>query len=176
MFAVDNGGVWRRRCAKCFDSISHDLFSDITADERFPTLPEEELVDLRGKNQNQNTSKSTKTWLSVFNESRVQRNVARKLGSINNLPRGWAMMIFRGVTLFLFYNLGGLWKISNENDIEHRGWGEPFFSWKRKGDENGEPFFSWKRKGDENMLLDALINLVFYFILTKCWYRTRVWN
>jgi len=27
-------------------SISHDLFSDITPDERFPTLPEEELENL----------------------------------------------------------------------------------------------------------------------------------
>ena len=40
----------------------------------------------------------------------------------------------------------------------------------------GQPFFSWERKGSENMLLDALIIPVFYFILTKCWYRTRVWN
>ena len=32
------------------------------------------------------------------------------------------MMILRGVTLFPYYDLGGgLWKISNENDIEHRG-------------------------------------------------------
>ena len=152
-------------------------FSAISPQMRdFLRCQKRSLPTWEAKTQTQNTSKSTKTWLSVFNESRVQRNEARKLGSINNLPRGWAMMIFRGVTLFLFYNLGGLWKISNENDIEHRGWGEPFFSWKRKGDENGEPFFSWKRKGDENMLLDALINLVFYFILTKCWYRTRVWN
>jgi len=44
-------------------SISHDLFSDITANEKFPTLPEKELANLRGKNQNQNTSKSAKTWL-----------------------------------------------------------------------------------------------------------------
>ena len=33
------------------------------------------------------------------------------------------MMILRGVTLFPYCDLGGggLWKISNENDIEHRG-------------------------------------------------------
>ena len=62
--------------------IFHDLFSDITADERFPTLPEEELANLRGKNQNQNTSKSTKTWLNVFNKWKVQRNEARKLEDI----------------------------------------------------------------------------------------------
>ena len=43
------------------------------------------------------------------------------LGSIHNLPRGWAMMILRGVTLFPYYDLGGLWKISNENYIEHKG-------------------------------------------------------
>ena len=60
----------------------HDLFSDITADERFPTLPEEELTNRRGKNQNQNTSKSTKTWLNVFNEWKVQRKEARKLEDI----------------------------------------------------------------------------------------------
>ena len=31
------------------------------------------------------------------------------LGSIHNLPRGWAMMILRGggVTLFPYYDLGG---------------------------------------------------------------------
>ena len=63
-------------------STSHDLFSDITADERFPTLPEEELAKLRGKNQNQNTSKSTKTWLKFFNGWKVQRNEARKLEDI----------------------------------------------------------------------------------------------
>ena len=28
-------------------SVSHDLFSDITADERFPMLPEKELANLR---------------------------------------------------------------------------------------------------------------------------------
>ena len=32
-----------------------------------------------------------------------------------------------GGTLFPHYDLGGLWKISNENDIEHRG-SQPFFS------------------------------------------------
>jgi len=45
-------------------------------------LPEEELASLRGKNQNQNTSKSTKTCLNVFNEWKVQRNEARKLEDI----------------------------------------------------------------------------------------------
>ena len=60
-------------------SISSELFSDIAADERFPMLPEEELANLRGKKQNQNTSKSTKTWLNVFNEWKVQRNELRKL-------------------------------------------------------------------------------------------------
>ena len=47
-------------------SISQDFFSNITANERFPTLPEEDLANLRGKNENYNTSKSTKTWLNVF--------------------------------------------------------------------------------------------------------------
>ena len=33
------------------------------------------------------------------------------------------MMILRagGVTFFPYYDLGGLWKISNENYIEHKG-------------------------------------------------------
>jgi len=68
------------------------------------------------------------------------------------------MMILRGVTLFPYYDLGGLW---NENGIEHR---------------RGQPFFTGKRKENENMLLDALIIPVFYFISTKCWYRTRERN
>ena len=40
------------------------------------------------------------------------------------------MMILKGgVTLFPYYDLGGgLWKISNENYIEHRRGGQPFFS------------------------------------------------
>ena len=42
------------------------------------------------------------------------------------------MMILRRVTLFPYYDLGGgggwLWKIPNENDIEHGGRGQPFFS------------------------------------------------
>ena len=63
-------------------SISHNLFSNSNANERFPTLPEEELANLRSTNQNQNTSKSTKTWLKVFNEWRVQRNEAKQLGDI----------------------------------------------------------------------------------------------
>ena len=38
------------------------------------------------------------------------------------------MMILRGVTPFPYYDLGGgLWKISNENDIEHRGGGGNHF-------------------------------------------------
>ena len=35
------------------------------------------------------------------------------------LEGGGTMMILRGVILFPCYDLGGLWKIS-ENDIEHR--------------------------------------------------------
>ena len=41
------------------------------------------------------------------------------------------MIILRGVTLFPYYDLGGLWKISNENDIEHRE-DQPFFFPKKK--------------------------------------------
>ena len=60
-----------------------------------------------------------------------------------------AMIILMGCTLFPYYDLGELWKIPNENDIEHRG---------------GQPFFPEK----ENMRLDALIIPGFYFISTKC--------
>jgi len=60
-------------------SISHKFFTDITADKRFFTLPEEQFANLRSKSQNQNTSKSRKTWLTVFNEWKVQRNENKKL-------------------------------------------------------------------------------------------------
>jgi len=63
-------------------SISHNLFSNSNTNEIFPTLPEEELANLRSTNQNQNTSKSRNTWLKVFNEWRVQRNEARQLEDI----------------------------------------------------------------------------------------------
>ena len=53
------------------------------------------------------------------------------------------MMILRGSLFFpTMIKGGGLWKISYENDIEHR---------------EDQPFFSRKRKENENMLLDALI-------------------
>ena len=43
------------------------------------------------------------------------------------------MMILKGgVTLFPYYDLGGLWKISNENYIEHRGGGATIFFLKKK--------------------------------------------
>ena len=45
---------------------SHDLFSDISANKRFSMLAEEELANLRGKTQDQNTSKITKKkWLNA---------------------------------------------------------------------------------------------------------------
>ena len=87
-------------------------------------------------------------------------------GSIHNLPRGWAMMILRGMgaghSFSLLWFRGGCGKFPTKITSSIGG--------------GGQPFFSWERKGSENMLLDALIIPVFYFILTKCWYRTRVWN
>lgn len=69
------------------------------------------------------------------------------LGSIHNSPRGEGYDDFEGGSLSLPTTIqGGLWKICNENDIEHRG--KP-------------TMFSWKRKGKENMLLEALIIPVF---------------
>ena len=45
-------------------------------------------------------------------------------------------MILRGVPLFPYYDLGagggGLWKVSNENDIRHGGGGNNFFPEKEK--------------------------------------------
>ena len=45
-------------------------FYNSEANERFHTLPEEELTNL-STNQNQDTSKGSKTWLNVFNEWKV---------------------------------------------------------------------------------------------------------
>lgn len=59
--------------------ISHNLFSNISANAGFTMLPEEQLANLRGKDQNKNTSKSTNTWLNIFNEWRVPHNEAGKL-------------------------------------------------------------------------------------------------
>ena len=46
------------------------------------------------------------------------------------------MMILRGVTLFPYYDLQGLWKFSNESDIEYigggGGGGNHFFPGKEK--------------------------------------------
>ena len=43
---------------------------------------QEKLANLRGKKQNQNNSKSTKPWLNVFKEWKVQRNIVRKVECI----------------------------------------------------------------------------------------------
>ena len=47
------------------------------------------------------------------------------LGSIHNLPRGWAMMILRGrggqITFFSYYDLGGT--VENFQRKLHRAWG-----------------------------------------------------
>lgn len=45
-------------------------FYNSEANERFLSLPEEELTNL-SINQNQDTSKGSKTWLNVFNEWKV---------------------------------------------------------------------------------------------------------
>ena len=46
----------------------------------------------------------------IFVRARVSSEmfpiISALLGSIHNLPRGWAMMILRGVTLFPYYDLG----------------------------------------------------------------------
>ena len=58
------------------------------------------------------------------------------LGSIHNLPTGWAMMILRGggqITFFSYYDLGGA--VGNFQRKLHRAWGE-----------GGQPFFPEKEK------------------------------
>ena len=61
------------------------------------------------------------------------------------------MMILRGITLFPFYDLGGQWKISNENDIEHFRWA------------GANHFFPEKEKE-----MKICCRTVFFFISTKC--------
>ena len=57
----DNGGIKRDALPNFYNS---------EANERFLSLPEEELTNL-STNQNQDTSKGSKTWLNVFNEWKV---------------------------------------------------------------------------------------------------------
>lgn len=45
-------------------------------------VAEEEINTLRTRNENSNTAKSTKTWLNVFNEWKLQRNEARRFEDI----------------------------------------------------------------------------------------------
>jgi len=56
--------------------------SSNNTNERFPWLQEEEINTLRSRNEISNTAKSTKTWLNVFNEWKLQRNEARRFKDI----------------------------------------------------------------------------------------------
>ena len=58
------------------------IFSSSNTNERFPWLQEEEINTLRSRNENSNRAKSTKTWLNVFNERKLQRNEARRFEDI----------------------------------------------------------------------------------------------
>ena len=53
------------------------IFSSSNTNKRFPWLQEEEINTLRSRNENSNTAKSTKMWLNVFNEWKLQRNERR---------------------------------------------------------------------------------------------------
>ena len=68
------------------------------------------------------------------------------------------MMILRELTLFSFYYLGGLWKISNKNDIERRG---------------ANHFFPEKEK-EMKMLLDAFRIPVFYFKMLFIYFKMLI--
>ena len=55
------------------------------------------------------------------------------LGSIHNLPRGWAMMILRGVTLFPYYDLeGGCGKFPTKITSSIEGGATIFFLKKKR--------------------------------------------
>ena len=58
------------------------IFSSSNTNERFPWLQEEEINTLRSTNENSNIATSTKTWLNVFNEWKLQRNEARRFKDI----------------------------------------------------------------------------------------------
>ena len=61
-------------------SLSLGIFNKTNANERFPSLREEEATDQR--KQNKNTFRTTKTWLNVFNEWKVQRKEDRNFEDI----------------------------------------------------------------------------------------------
>ena len=63
-------------------SISLGIFNKTNANERFPSLREEEVTNQRKQNENKNTSRTTKTWLNVFNEWKVQRKEDRNFEDI----------------------------------------------------------------------------------------------
>ena len=90
-------------------------------------------------------------------------------GSIHNLPRGWAMMILRGggVTLFPYYDLAG----AMENFQRKLHW-----AWGRGGGKGATIFFLKKKRKWKYAVGHSYNSSVFYFISTKCWYKTTVWN
>ena len=65
-----------------FSEENFSTFSSSNTNKRFPWLQEEEINTLRSRNENSNTAKSTKTWLNVFNEWKLQRNEARRFEDI----------------------------------------------------------------------------------------------
>ena len=63
-------------------SIFLGIFNKTNANKRFPSLREEEVTNQRKQNGNKNTSRTTKTWLNVFNEWKVQRKEERNFEDI----------------------------------------------------------------------------------------------
>ena len=72
--------TWKNSVEKILSHFS--IFSSSNTNERFPWLQEEEIHTLRSRNENSNTAKSTKKWLDVFNEQKLQRNEARRFEDI----------------------------------------------------------------------------------------------
>jgi len=56
-------------------------------------LQEEEINTPRSRNENSNTAKSTKAWLNVFNEWKLQCNEVRRFEDIP--PEGLDAILYR---------------------------------------------------------------------------------
>ena len=102
-------------------------------------------------------------WLTMTNLNDLQSKRKTKSAS------GWRL---KGA--FIIYVEGGYADFEGGHSFSLLWFGGGFgkFPMKMTSSIGGPTIFFWKRKGNENMLLDALIIPVFYFISTKCWYET----
>ena len=91
---------------KCTDSNVKFADSEVRMASRFASSTQQEIEKLLEDKDSENTKRSTKLAKELFYEYLKEKNIQephdkKELGSIHNLPRGWAMMILRrGGTLF----------------------------------------------------------------------------